>query len=115
VNFSSRLGELVKAKGEDQKVIAAGIGISEASLSNYLKGRTPKAEELMKIAKYFQCSVDFLLSGETPNYMLREGYREPCPDCAVNKALAARSAKRAVELEQRLAEMKKLLHKKITP
>jgi len=47
-----------------QKALAQAVGIRPQTISLYLDGSTqPNADNLYKIARYFNVSVDFLLSG----------------------------------------------------
>lgn len=47
-----------------QKALAEAVGIRPQTISLYLDGSTqPNADNLYKIARYFDVSVDFLLSG----------------------------------------------------
>ena len=49
-------------KGYDQKELAEASGISESTISHYMKGtRTPKAENLVRLAKALDCTVDELI------------------------------------------------------
>jgi transcriptional regulator with XRE-family HTH domain len=72
VNFSDRLRQLVDAEmaaeEASQAVVAARMDLSAASLTNYLNGRTPKSEELMRIATHYKVSIDWLLTGKGSNY-----------------------------------------------
>lgn len=62
VNIST----LRKAKGWSQKETAIKLGISQALLSHYEKGiRECGLEFLVKAAKVFNCSTDYLLGLET--------------------------------------------------
>ena len=65
VSFCPRLRRLCDASPLPHASLAETIGISEGGLSNYKTDRIPKAEELYKIAKYFQVSMEFLLTGES--------------------------------------------------
>lgn len=65
MNFISRLQRLVG--DTPQKDIAARTGISASAISQYLNEeapRTPKADELYKLAKLFGVSMEYLLVGE---------------------------------------------------
>ena len=64
VNFGDRLSLLIADSGVDQKTIAASSGVSEGALTNYKKGRLPGSEELLKLARYFETTTDFLLGWE---------------------------------------------------
>ena len=61
--LSNRLAYLRKKKGITLKEMSRDLGsIKEASLSRYEHGRRePKLDTLVKIANYFDCSVDYLL------------------------------------------------------
>ena len=61
--LSNRLAYLRKKKGITLKEMSQELGdIKLASLSRYEHGRRePKLDTLVKIANYFDCSVDYLL------------------------------------------------------
>lgn len=62
----TRILDLIKDRKTTQAALAATVGISESSLSRFLQGKTRKLQEgtIIKIAKIFNVSTDFLL-GET--------------------------------------------------
>ena len=41
--------------------LTSGMGMSKGNISNWRKGGYPSAEVLMKLADYFDVSVDYLL------------------------------------------------------
>ena len=61
-----RIQDLIKNRKTTQAELAGVIGLSESTLSRYLKGQTGKLGDgyTIRIAKYFNVSTDFLL-GET--------------------------------------------------
>ena len=63
--LNDRLSDLIaekKKQGISQRTQADNINIDVSSLSNYANGKQlPTAEILFKIAKYYNCSMDFLL------------------------------------------------------
>ena len=61
-----RIQDLIKDSNTTQAELAGTIGLSESAFSRYLKGQTEMLGDgyIIKIAKYFQVSTDFLL-GET--------------------------------------------------
>ena len=61
-----RIQDLIKSSNTTQADLAGIIGLSESAFSRYLKGQTEMLGDgyIIKIAKYFQVSTDFLL-GET--------------------------------------------------
>lgn len=66
--FSERIKELRLKKGLKQTDVSRVLSISVQSYSAYENGREPNYETLIKIAKLFDCSVDYLLGlEEFPN------------------------------------------------
>lgn len=49
-------------KDYDQKELAEASGISESTISHYMKGtRTPKGDNIVKLAKALECTTDELM------------------------------------------------------
>lgn len=65
-NTRERIQDLLKNRNVTQAELADVIGLSESALSRYLQGRTEMLGDgyIIRIAKYFDVSTDFLL-GET--------------------------------------------------
>lgn len=60
-----RLKELREAKGLSQTQLANELGISQQAYARYEKGdRKPKISTLIKLADYFDVSVDYLIGHE---------------------------------------------------
>ena len=96
VNFSERFAELLEKSGLKQTEISAKTGLSRACFIHYKSGRSiPGGIELYKLAKFFGCSMEWLLTGEDD-----EG--------SPNDAIAALRA-RAEIAEQRLDDLKESL------
>lgn len=73
--FSNRLKELRKKAGISQKELAETVGVSYASLSSYENGsggKIPSMEIVIKIADYFNVSIDWLLGRDTKKFVSRE-------------------------------------------
>ncbi len=65
VEFGSRLKMLRKNHDMTQKHLAARIGVAKSVVSYYERGdRFPSAEVLIRIAKLFHVSTDYLLGIE---------------------------------------------------
>ena len=60
-----RIQDLIKSKKITQAELAESIGLSSSTLSRYLQGRTTNLGDgfIIRIAKYFDVSTDFLLGG----------------------------------------------------
>ncbi|MDY6367553.1 MAG: helix-turn-helix transcriptional regulator [Clostridia bacterium] len=60
-----KLTEIRKQEGVSQKQLANDLGVSAGNLCDWEKGRTePNIDMLIKIADYFDVSVDALLGRE---------------------------------------------------
>lgn len=56
--------QLIREKGVTLREVARATGISISALSKIQSGQEPKASTLHKLSKYFDCSMEFLVSGE---------------------------------------------------
>ena len=57
--------ERIEAMGVQRKSISRDLGIPEQTISNWkTRDKAPKSEELFKIAKYLNVSMEWLLTGE---------------------------------------------------
>ena len=67
-----RIREIRKAKGISQLKMAMGLNTNQNTISRYETGeREPGINELIKIADYFNVSVDYLL-GRTNNPLMNK-------------------------------------------
>lgn len=58
---------LREAKGVKDSDVVKATGITKSTFSDWKSGRSkPKNEKLQKIADYFGVTVDYLMTGETP-------------------------------------------------
>lgn len=65
MTFGTRLKELLNESAMTQKVMAASIGVSQGSVSGWIKGTTvPEVATGKKIANLFGVSTSWLLYGE---------------------------------------------------
>lgn len=71
MEFSSILKQLRKQKGISQETLAEFLGISTQAVSKWeCELSYPDIELLPILAKYFEVSIDFLLTGSTSNIRL---------------------------------------------
>lgn len=60
--FITRLGQVIKEKGLTQRELASKVGVTEVSMSRYIKGeRVPSGPIVVNIAKELGISVDYLV------------------------------------------------------
>jgi len=62
--FSDRLSHLMAVRDITQVQLAEGIGTNQSTISRYLKGQLPRADDLVKLAQFFGLRTDELLSTE---------------------------------------------------
>ncbi|MBR4376671.1 MAG: helix-turn-helix transcriptional regulator [Spirochaetia bacterium] len=64
MNFWERVENLIEQKGINKKTLASETGIDSSSISKGLKnGSFPSAETAVKIAKFLNTSVEYLVTG----------------------------------------------------
>jgi transcriptional regulator with XRE-family HTH domain len=60
--FAKRIVELRMEKGVTQMQIVKATGLANSTIANYELGkRTPSMYGLIKLAEYFDCSIDYLV------------------------------------------------------
>ena len=65
IKFAETLKKLTQKKGITQVALARHLGVKPQTVSAYYTGRAyPEFMTLVKIASYFDVSVDFLITGE---------------------------------------------------
>lgn len=63
-HFAATLRELMEQHGTTQREIAEFVGIRPQTLAQYTTGETqPNGDKLLKIAEYYNVTVDYLLTG----------------------------------------------------
>ena len=67
------LREIRKQRGYSQLKVAMDLNISREALSHYENGkRSPDIEMLVKLSRYFDVSIDYLITGQEFVPMLRD-------------------------------------------
>ncbi|KIN49103.1 hypothetical protein B4073_4251 [Bacillus subtilis] len=65
MNFSTKIKKLREEKKMKQQEVADKLGIARTTYASYEQGkREPDHETLIKIADYYNVTIDFLLRGE---------------------------------------------------
>ncbi len=59
--FLRNVEELKREKGIQSELFSKEVGINSRTMRRWREGRMPKADSLEKVAKYFNCSIEFLL------------------------------------------------------
>ena len=63
--FGERIKELRKQRGLTQRQMAANFGITERNYQRYESSDSPSNETLVKMAKFFEVSTDYLIGQDT--------------------------------------------------
>ena len=71
-SFGERVYRLRNKLGLSQIQLAKKIGASHGSIQNYESNSLPKGEYAIKLAEVFNCSIDWLLTGNDNNYKDRK-------------------------------------------
>ena len=72
--FADRLNELIEKKGVSRYQVAKATGVTEATLSNYTKGKgNPNTSIVKQLADYFEVSFEWLMYGDGED----EGHHVP--------------------------------------
>lgn len=63
-DFADRLARLRRHRGVDNAAIADGAGVSVKTVSHWIGGQMPETGALLKLARFFDVSPNWLLEGE---------------------------------------------------
>ena len=118
-HFASTLRMLMEKNGTTQKELATFVGIRPQTLAQYCSGETqPNGDKLLKIAEYYNVTVDYLLTGTvienipvyemlgfSPNTvenlrLVKDGYFEDTPEMLsmLDSLLAEKDFYKALEM-----------------
>lgn len=62
----SRIEKMCKARGISISALEKAVGLGNATIKGW-KASSPRFDNLVKVAKYFGCTVDELVKSETCN------------------------------------------------
>ena len=66
--FAEILRDLIEEKGVSLRGLEAESGVTSSQYSKYLKGLMPSVQVAIKIANFFEVSLDYLFGVEDRNY-----------------------------------------------
>lgn len=67
MEFTDRIDSLLARDKIRRADLVRFTGISEGTIRGWYKGQMPSAETLYKVAKYFNVTVEWLLTGNNPD------------------------------------------------
>lgn len=106
--FSDRLYKLRKEKELNQSDLARSLSVAKQTVSNWENGnRKPDSDMLIKIADYFDVSVDYLL-GRTDNRnysIIKTNYKGKEIELVVNSKSNSYTQEQIQNLIDKLASM----------
>lgn len=106
--FSKRLYELRINKGLTQPELAKDLNVAKQTISNWENdNRSPDNEMLIKIANYFDVSLDYLLGRtDNPNYsLLKTNYKGKDIRLTINSKSNNYTQEQIQALVDKLSEM----------
>lgn len=109
--FAKQLKKLMDVKNMRAVELARSTGLSEAAISDYLKGKKePRGRQSIAIAKALAVSLDTLWETEFRQDMgILDGYETSCPDAAkLNEAVNLFKTLRPDLQDYALEQIKKL-------
>ena len=65
LQFGKQLKKLMAQKRWTQQQLAALLGVSQPAISQYLKGRVPQSDVLLRLALISGKSMEYLLTGKS--------------------------------------------------
>lgn len=75
--FAETLKRLMQDRRVSAAIVCQATNIPKSSLSEWLGGRQPKLDEsIVRLAKFFGVSVEYLITGEHPEEMIVKGLLE---------------------------------------
>lgn len=90
MDFYERLNSLIKSRGLSQRKVEIELGFSNGAISKWKK-YSPNAEKVQLLAKYFNVSFDYLMTGEekesSTGYYLNEETAKAAQEIFENKEL----------------------------
>lgn len=99
--LGKQLKVLRESKQKSQQEVCSALNIEQSTLANYENGkRIPKIEILIKIAEYYQCSVDFLLGIEKSGKIDYANYQMDTSEFALDFKMRIRD----LMAEQKMSE-----------
>lgn len=83
--FATRLRKLIEENNISKNQLSEEIGVSRQAISQYCDGSTiPNADKLLKIAEFFNVSLDYLV-GRTENFTTDNELRFVCDYTGLNE------------------------------
>lgn len=95
VTFAKSLQRLLDERGTTAAGLSKATGLSHVAIGNYLKGRLPMVEGLLKIAGHFGVTLEEVLGGMKTTPTSRQGSRHRGPDLTGTTNALLRAASEA--------------------
>lgn len=64
--ITDRINEQLNYLGLSRADMCRFTGISESTIRNWIRGTSPQAEMLFKVARFLNVSLEYLITGENP-------------------------------------------------
>ena len=71
MTFAEKLQKLRKQNGLSQERLAEKLNVSRQAVSKWEMGTIPDMENMVKLGRYFDCSLDYLMKDEVDTDTIR--------------------------------------------
>ena len=75
MDFYKRLNDLIQQKGISQGKLEKELGLGNGAVSKWTN-RLPKGETIILLAKYFNVSVDYLMTGKEVEFIVETAKKD---------------------------------------
>lgn len=75
MDFYKRLNDLIQQKGISQGKLEKELGLGNGAVSKWIN-RLPKGETIILLAKYFNVSVDYLMTGKEVEFIVETAKKD---------------------------------------
>jgi transcriptional regulator with XRE-family HTH domain len=79
MTFGEKLQQLRKQNGLSQEQLAEKLNVSRQAISKWEMGTIPDMENVVKLGKFFDCSLDYLMNNEIDGMDDNSRKNEPLP------------------------------------
>lgn len=64
-DFTDRIDILLEQTHQRRADLCRGTDIPDSTIRNWIRGKIPSIDNVVKVAEYFGCSVEWLVTGKT--------------------------------------------------
>ena len=85
MTFSEKLQRLRKVNGLSQEQLAEKLNVSRQAISKWEMGAIPDMDNVIKISRFFDCSLDYLMNNEAEETSIKPFPSQAAPQKTAKK------------------------------